>query len=320
MCLGCFQSKAQFSPAAGKPGSDAIYKDSSIFQFWCDSIILQKGFMQINDTFIGRVSVGEAGAAYGKALENGIVSLGDGGVATAYFKGGIQNGAGPDFAVFENGFAVIGEESFHMELAFVEVSVDGKKFYRFPAQSLNDTLNQADNFTGLFPEKVKNLAGKYISGYGVPFDLQELADSIANEPIHYIRLIDVVGSLNDSFASRDILGRKINDPFPTPFPSSGFDLDAIGVIHGINSNSIHEFSKHAFVVYPNPKSIDEFIHIKNFDEDDLVIECFNSNGQLLKQIRSNESIISFSTENNSSLILLKISSSKGSLTYKIQQW
>ena len=320
MCLGAFQSGAQFSPAAGKPGSDALHKDSSIFQFWCDSIIIQKGFIQINDTILGRPTVGEAEAAYGKPLENGIVSLGDGGLATAYFKGGISNGPGPDFAIFENGFSVIGEETYHMELAFVEVSVDGKKFFRFPTQSLNDTLNQADNFTGLYPEKVKNLAGKYVSGYGVPFDLQELSDSISDKLIHYIRIIDVIGSLNDSFASRDIAGRKINDPFPTPFPSGGFDLDAIGIIHGINSSSINEISKSSFVVYPNPKSVDDFIHIQNIKQEELLIDCYNSNGQLLKQIKSNESLISFLIENSSNLILLKINSSKGSISYKIQQW
>jgi hypothetical protein len=37
--------------------------------------------------------------------------------------------------------------------------------------------------------------------------------------------------MNDSFATKDVNGHKINDPWPTPFPSSGFDLDAVGVIH-----------------------------------------------------------------------------------------
>jgi hypothetical protein len=33
------------------------------------------------------------------------------------------------------------------------------------------------------------------------------------------------------FGSRDAKNNLINDPYPTPYPSAGFDLDAIGVIH-----------------------------------------------------------------------------------------
>jgi hypothetical protein len=37
-------------------------------------------------------------------------------------------------------------------------------------------------------------------------------------------------SEND-YASNDSQGHQINDPWPTPFPTGGFDLDAVGVIH-----------------------------------------------------------------------------------------
>ncbi len=33
------------------------------------------------------------------------------------------------------------------------------------------------------------------------------------------------------WSSMDSVGSKINDPWPTPFPTGGFDLDAVGVIH-----------------------------------------------------------------------------------------
>jgi hypothetical protein len=33
------------------------------------------------------------------------------------------------------------------------------------------------------------------------------------------------------WSSMDSLGNKINDPWPTPFSTGGFDLDAVGVIH-----------------------------------------------------------------------------------------
>ena len=37
--------------------------------------------------------------------------------------------------------------------------------------------------------------------------------------------------MNNLYASYDSQGNIINDPFPTPFETGGFDLDAIGVIH-----------------------------------------------------------------------------------------
>ncbi len=59
--------------------------------------------------------------------------------------------------------------------------------------------------------------------------LKDSADIDVNAITH-IRLIDVVGSINDSFARRDVKGRKINDPWPTDFESGGFDIDAVGVL------------------------------------------------------------------------------------------
>ena len=35
----------------------------------------------------------------------------------------------------------------------------------------------------------------------------------------------------NNYASYDSQGHQINDPWPTPFPTGGFDLDAVGVIH-----------------------------------------------------------------------------------------
>ena len=63
--------------------------------------------------------------------------------------------------------------------------------------------------------------------------MDELKDSQALDLnwIPFVRLIDVVGSIDSVWGSRDSKGRLINDPWPSPFPSSGFDLDAVGVIH-----------------------------------------------------------------------------------------
>jgi predicted metallopeptidase len=64
-------------------------------------------------------------------------------------------------------------------------------------------------------------------------NLEELKNTAGLDVMHitYIRVIDVVGSINDAYARFDTANNKINDPFPTPFPSGGFDLDAVGVIN-----------------------------------------------------------------------------------------
>jgi hypothetical protein len=79
------------------------------------------------------------------------------------------------------------------------------------------------------------LAGKYRQGYGTPFDLEELAGTpgLNVNDVKYVRIIDVVGSIDDNYATYDSFGNKINDPWPTPFDSSGFDLEAVGVIHSL---------------------------------------------------------------------------------------
>lgn len=239
---------AQFAPAPGKPGSTALAHDSSCFKDWAVGCSIRRGLRDTTQPDSGFVTVGDASAALGRAKENGVVSLGDGGSATLTFSHPIKNGPGWDFAVFENSFL----DTF-LELAFVEVSTDGVHFVRFPAVSLTDTAVQTPAFGYTFPEKINNLAGKYRVGYGTPFDLEELKDSagIDLEDVRFVKIIDVIGSLRDSLVQRDHLGHKINDPWPTPFPSSGFDLDAVGVIH----SSISSVKKHGYVegkIYPNP--------------------------------------------------------------------
>lgn len=49
--------------------------------------------------------------------------------------------------------------------------------------------------------------------------------------ITHVKIIDVVGSINPTYGTHDKNNNIINDPWPTPFNSSGFDLDAIGVIN-----------------------------------------------------------------------------------------
>jgi hypothetical protein len=221
-------SKAQFAPSVGLPETSAIAKDSSVFNSWATGCKATLGWLDIANKNIGKPTIGDSLSPIGKAGLNGVLSLGDGGVAILTFDFPISNGNGPDFAVFENGF-----NNTFLELAFVEVSSDGIHFVRFPAISLSDTSVQLDNNAAMDATKLNNLAGKYKANYGTPFDLEELKDSVGLnlKAITHVKIMDVVGSINPVFGSRDSKNHLINDPYPTPYPSAGFDLDAVGVIH-----------------------------------------------------------------------------------------
>ena len=225
---------AQFAPAAGQPGSTALRADSSCFINWASKCHVQRGLKQINLPDSGYASVGSAQSAIGQASTNGVVSLGDGGIATLTFDPPISDGNGFDFAIFENTFL----DSF-LELAFVEVSTDSQSWARLPNESLTQTKTQTAAFGYTQPTKIHNLAGKYRHPYGTPFDLQDVAmmSNIRINEIRYVRIIDVVGSIDTLYAQRDSKNRIINDPWPTPFASSGFDLDAVGVINQAAKNS-----------------------------------------------------------------------------------
>lgn len=218
-------SYAQFDGPGGEKGSKSISKDNSSIIGWATGAQLFRGPMQINDTAFGLASVGNKTSAIGPC-DGDVVSLGDGGSIILSFRQPILNREGYDFATFENGFQI--GFSYYLELAHVEVSKDGIAYKRFPNQSLTDTDFQTNNFSYTDPYKIENLAGKHQAPYGTLFDIDELGF----DTINYIRLIDVVGSVNDSFGTKDSKGRMINDPFPSPFESCGFDLDAVAIVNG----------------------------------------------------------------------------------------
>ncbi len=251
-----------YSPFCGgvDTGNDsAIANNSEEITEWANTINLERGPIDISHPELGLASFGTEDDALGFAEgnSNSVVSLGDGGIATLGFETPITNGEGPDFAVFENGFA-----DNVLELAFVEVSSDGENFVRFPSVSLTQTEIQISNTDGLDAKSIHNLAGKYRQGFGTPFDLQELADSasVNIDSVRFVRIVDVVGSINPEYARFDSNHNIINDPFPTNFISSGFDLDGIAVLHQLENvnndenygvNSITNLGK----AYPNPFSL-----------------------------------------------------------------
>ncbi|MDY0217195.1 MAG: T9SS type A sorting domain-containing protein [Bacteroidales bacterium] len=252
VCIGS-RVDAQFSPAAGQIGSSAIHMDSSCFVSWAVNCNIQRGYVNISDTTFAYnetvfASYGADSDAIGKP--NGqVVSLGDGGVALLEFVPSIANGPSWDFAVFENALTDV-----FLELAFVEISSDGENFFRFSATSLTPTDVQTGPFGNTNPEKINNLAGKYRTQYGTPFDLEELPDNplLDKNDVRFVRLIDVVGSINPDYATYDSHGDIINDPWPTAFNSSGFDLDGIGVINNSLNTSITEVETNSVNVFPNP--------------------------------------------------------------------
>jgi hypothetical protein len=240
-------AQGQFPPAAGQEGSTAIARDSSIIQSWASGTELVRGYIQISDTSVyssgsNKATFGHPSYALGAAegISTEVVSLGDGGIATLTFDRLVVNGPGADFAVFENSFG----DTF-LELAFVEVSSDGVNFSRFPSVSLTQSETQIGAWDEIDPTNIHNLAGKYRQGFGTPFDLSELEYNplVDVNAIRFVRIIDVVGSVNPEYASYDSQGNIINDPFPTPFNSGGFDLDGVAVINCNVPNTVLNFSE-----------------------------------------------------------------------------
>ena len=265
---------AQFAPEAGVAGTTAIHSDSSAFVAWATGCTVDRGPQQIDDLSLGLVSYGADADALGKA-DNMVVSLGDGGTAVLTFDSPICNQQGPDFAVFENPFH--NAPHCFLELAFVEVSSDGENYFRFPAVTNVPFDEQMGGFGVMDATMIHNFAGKYEVMYGTPFDLDDMADNLLldKNKITHIRLVDVIGTINPEYATYDSEGHIVNDPFPTPFWSSGFDLDAVGVIHDLAHFDVSENEANVVAVYPNPVKDRLVIEADGFES----IEVYNLVGQ-----------------------------------------
>ena len=288
-----------YAPAAGNPGTTAIYKDSSAFIAWATTCTVDRGPQNISNISLGDASMGEGTQVVGKAGNATVVSLGDGGSATLTFENPITNGPGNDFAVFENGFESGGAA--YLELAFVEVSSDGISFFRFPAASLTDETVQTGSFALTDAKKINNLAGKYAANYGTPFDLEELK----NEPgldinhVTHVRIVDAVGSVNSLYATYDSYGNKVNDPWPTNGAASGFDLDAVGVIHTALSAGIATAYLDSHIgIYPNPSNKAQEITVSiDFPVNNgLSVQVLDYSGKLIKEQVMNNQKIKISSE------------------------
>ncbi len=311
---------AQFPPAADQEGTTAIHKDDAIFVNWATDITVERGEQNISDDSLNFAEAGEPIFALGNP-DIQSVSLGDGGSAILTFDKPITNGEGPEFAIFENGFPTQG--GYFLELAFVEVSSDGVFFVRFPATSLTDTTAQVKTFDLIDPTKINNLAGKYVANFGTPFDLEAL-DKIPEldiSAITHIKIVDVIGALADSLATFDTQGNKINDPFPTPFPTGGFDLDAVGVIHQKTSTNTADLQlRTPVLVYPNPIKKNEVLQIEmpTILANNSILQLINSSGILVRTMTISEDVINIPlTKLAKGVYWLKISNYEFSTVQKI---
>ncbi|MGY0392744.1 DUF5074 domain-containing protein [Bizionia sp. KMM 8389] len=303
-----------YAPPVGQEGTTAIESSSTLFVDWASGATITRGLVNISDpsvTYNGDnyASVGSETSPIG-AANSSVVSLGDAGEAILTFDTPIRDGSGYDFAVFENGFS----DTF-LELAFVEISSDGVNFFRFPAHSQTPTDTQVPGFGSVDATYINNLAGKYRSGFGTPFDISDIADNamLDKNAITHVKVIDVVGTIMPEYASVDSYGNMVNDPFPTAFNSGGFDLNAVGVINqaslSVNAEAIADLK-----MYPNPAS-----NVFNIQSNIQImdVEIYSVTGKLVKQFK-NSAKKSFNISNlKPGMYLVKITTGTKNGLYKL---
>lgn len=306
-----------YAPAAGEEGSTAISFDDQRFVAWAKDVEVIRGYINSEDTTVyyqesNKATFGEPENAVGPASNSTteVVSLGDSGVAIVTFHNYITNGPGYDFAIFENG---INDE--FLELAHVEVSSDGINYVRFPSHSLTQTEDPVGSFGSLNATEIYNLAGKYRVGFGTPFDLEELKDSplLDVEKITHVKIIDVVGSLGEK-GTVDSHGNKINDLFPTPFNTGGFDLNGVGVINEMNSLSLQKEESN-FSIYPNPSRGKVTVSINNGTLDALRV--INQWGQKIQHFEPLDGVSSLPIELPAGLYIIQIQSNQKMVARKL---
>lgn len=302
-----------YAPPAGQAGSTAIAGDSNLFIDWASGATVTRGLINITDpsaTYNGSnyPTVGTSDSPIG-AVNGDVVSLGDGGEAILTFNTPIIDAPGFDFAVFENGFS----DTF-LELAFVEVSSDGVNFFRFPSHSQTQTDTQVGGFGNVDATYINNLAGKYRSGFGTPFDISDIADDplLNKDSITHIKVIDVGGTIDPAFATYDSYGNVINEPFPTPFNSGGFDLNAIGVINNETLSTTSYTKIKGVKVYPNPATSEFYVSTEG------LISIYSSEGRLVLQQNNQLAKTPIHIEHLATgIYLVNIATKKGNATVKM---
>jgi hypothetical protein len=160
------------------------------------------------------------GPPRGLGLERGgthVLSLGAGGDIVLSFAGKVLvDEPGPDLVVFENPFWPGGDASLvFAELGQVSVSAGGDNWYTWPCSTQGDGQARWPGCAGWTPTlEYDPLAVQPIDPAltgGDLFDLADLPDLPAGQPLRFVRIRDLATE--------------------AAAPTAGFDLDAVGLIH-----------------------------------------------------------------------------------------
>jgi hypothetical protein len=220
------------------PIDPAIPSASPLFKEWANAIDpTRTHFAPRGSTMISTTGFNSLGDLDATQIANGDLP----GFLTVTFPQPIRNGAGADFAVFENGFAFGSPNGLFADLAYIEVSTDGTDFARFPSISTNTApVTGSGAFAGFDMSIVYNLAGKHAEGFGTPFNLDDLnsdplvaGGQVNLNNIQFVKIVDIPG--NGSFS--DSQGHPILDNWLTT-GSGGFDFrlpagKGVGVVNAV---------------------------------------------------------------------------------------
>jgi hypothetical protein len=96
----------------------------------------------------------------------------------------------------------------------------------------------------------------------------------------------VVGCIQPAYASYDSNNKIINDLWSTPFPSGGFDLDAVGVINQAPVGIGEEQKEDVKLYYANEK-----VFLKTLNIENKTCTVFDLSGKFMKIFDSDKKII-----------------------------
>jgi hypothetical protein len=95
-------------------------------------------------------------------------------------------------------------------------------------------------------------------------------------------VIDVVGSIDSAYATFDRNGHIINCPFPSPYPTGGFDLNAVAVLNQQDATGIAAQEKPGNVqVFPNPAK--DFIFLEDNSGRTIPYAIYDVQGTIRKK-------------------------------------
>jgi hypothetical protein len=215
-----------FPKAAGQPGSDAVHMDDAAIIAWATGYVNYHVGADCDEVW--QTPEKALGKAAGDSFD--IVCLGNGGDITLTFSSPVTDSPGADFAVFENSVS----DTF-LEIAYVEVSSNGRDFVRFDCVSLTESPVSA--FGTIDPEHINGVGGRYRQGYGNPFDLSYLRykEEVLNGTVDvscitHVRIVDIQGNPDSGVTDYDSFSNIIYDPYRC-YGSGGFDLEAVAVLH-----------------------------------------------------------------------------------------